>query len=415
MPVTTHLPPHDIEILRRLAERKSKLALDPVNVERKRQWYRHDAGEAGRPMVLVEAWGVVPEPVLECEHPWARGVEAGLRFEQYQFDVIKDDHVIEPYVNTNWRIEASDYGVQSVQHTADNNGRLGARRWDPPLKDLDRDLDKLKPRTFSVDRQTTFDEMEKLETVFGASVPIRLRGGFWWTLGMTITAIDLIGMENLMLFMFDNPAGLHRLMAFLRDDHLACAEWFESNGLLSLNNENDYIGSGAMGYTHDLPGEGQPPGAPVRTRDQWVLLESQETVGVGPDQFEEFVFPYQLSIAQRFGKCYYGCCEPVHNRWHILKRLPNLARISVSPWADEAFMAEAVGNKVVYSRKPNPSLVSTGVFDEAAIRADIRKTLKAARNCRVELIMKDVHTLNGEPQRLARWVELAREVVDEGR
>ena len=76
-------------------------------------------------------------------------------------------------------------------------------------------------------------------------------------------------------------------------------------------------------------------------------------------------------------------------------------------------MAEAVGREVVYSRKPNPSLISTGVFDEEAIRADIRKTLTVARNCRVELIMKDVHTLNGEPQRLTRWVELAREVVDE--
>jgi hypothetical protein len=290
---TPRLPQHDIDVLRGLAERKMRLAFDPINLERKAQWYRHDAGEAGRPMILAEAGGVVPDPVLECAHPWARGVESGLRFEQYQFDVLRDDHVIEPYLNTNWKIEAGDYGVQSVQHKADNDGRLGARRWDPPIKDLDRDWDKLKPRTFSVDRRATFDEMEKLETAFGASAPIRLRGGFWWTLGMTITAIDLIGMENLMLFMFDNPAGLHRLMAFLRDDHLACAEWLENNGLLSLNNENDYIGSGSEGHTRALPQPDWQPGAPVRLKDLWVLLESQETVGVGPDLFEEFIFPYQ--------------------------------------------------------------------------------------------------------------------------
>jgi hypothetical protein len=144
-----------------------------------------------------------------------------------------------------------------------------------------------------------------------------------------------------------------------------------------------------------------------------VLLESQETVGVGPDPFEEFIFPYQLSVAERFGKCYYGCCEPVHQRLHVLKRFPNLARVSVSPWADEEFMARELGRDIVYSRKPNPTLISTERFDEDAIRADLRHTLDVTRGCRVEIIMKDVHTLRNEPERLPRWVAIAREVIDE--
>lgn len=146
--------------------------------------------------------------------------------------------------------------------------------------------------------------------------------------------------------------------------------------------------------------------------DQWVLLESQETVGVGPKQFGEIFFPYQLSIAQRFGKCYYGCCEPVNKRWHVLKQIPNLARVSVSPWADEEVMAQELGSTCVYSRKPSPTLISTEHFDEDAIRADICKTLTIARGCRIEIIMKDVHTLNNEPWRLPRWVEIARQEID---
>jgi hypothetical protein len=74
-------------------------------------------------------------------------------------------------------------------------------------------------------------------------------------------------------------------------------------------------------------------------------------------------------------------------------------------------MAEALGRDYVFSRKPNPSLISTGVFDESAIRDDIRRTLDVAGDCRLEIIMKDVHTLNNEPERLARWVRLAREEV----
>jgi hypothetical protein len=144
-----------------------------------------------------------------------------------------------------------------------------------------------------------------------------------------------------------------------------------------------------------------------------VLLESQETVGVSPELFAEFIYPYQRDIAARFGSLYYGCCEPVHTRWHVLKELPNLQRISVSPWCDQRFMGEALGRDVVFSRKPNPTLISTATFDEGAIQADLRETLAAARGCRLEIIMKDVHELAGEPRRAARWVELARQSAAE--
>ena len=259
----------------------------------------------------------------------------------------------------------------------------------------------------------TFTRKDRWEEIFDGILPVRIRGSYWWTMGMTWTAIRLIGLENLMLYMYDNPDGLKRLMAFLRDEHLHFARWFEKEGLLTLNNENDYIGSGSMGYTNDLPRNQRAEGDAVAMKDLWGLLESQETVGVGPKHFAEFVFPYQAALAQEFGKCYYGCCEPVNNRWHILKKMPNLARVAVSPWADEEFMAQALGKDMVYSRKPHPILVSTEKFDEEAIRGDITKTLSIARDCRVELVMKDVHTLNNQPERLTRWVEIAFEVIDE--
>ena len=144
-----------------------------------------------------------------------------------------------------------------------------------------------------------------------------------------------------------------------------------------------------------------------------MLSESQETSEVGPDMFEEFVFQYQRPIIERFGLCYYGCCEAVHLKWSILKRLPNLARVSISPWCDQEYMAEALGRDYGFSRKPNPSLISTPYFNEDDIRNDIRTTVSVAKDCNLELIMKDVHTLCGEPERMARWVALAREVIDE--
>jgi hypothetical protein len=416
----TGLSSEDLQILRTLARRKAEIAADPINLERRQAWYRLDAGAAdSRPMVLAEHGGVVdanrplPDSALRCTDDTARNIERGLRHEILQFEGLQDDHVVEPDYAVKWHVTISDYGVPIVQHRAADYAGMGSRSWDPPIRDLDRDLAKLRHRTCAVNRESTLAHKARLEAIFGDILPVTLRGSFWWSHGMTNTAIDLIGLENLMLFMFDQPDGLHRLMAFLRDDYIAVAKWMEKEGLLTLNNRNDYIGSGSMGYTRDLPQPDWKPGLPVRTRDLWVLSESQETVGVGPDQFAEFIFPYQRSVVEIFGKCYYGCCEPVNNRWHILETLPNLARVSVSPWADESFMARACGRKVVYSRKPNPSLISTSRFDEDAIRADLRQTLSVAGGCRLEIIMKDVHTLNNRPERLARWVELARETIAE--
>ena len=408
----------DRDLLRQLGRRKAVLADDPVNRERRAAWLEHDAGAGGRVMVLAEHGAVMdqnrpqPDSDLKCESEWARGIEKSLRSEIYQFETLKDDHVVEPRITTNWKVTATDYGVQSVVHWADNAGHLASRSWDPPIQDLDRDFGKLKPRTFSVDREATLREKAALEEVFAGILDVQIRGAFYWTMGLTWCAIDLVGLQNLWLYMCENPEGLHRLMAFLRDDHIAFAQWLEREGLYTLNNENDYIGSGSMGYTKALPGADCQGSGRIRTRDLWVLSESQETVGVGPAQFEEFIFPYQLSIVEMFGKTYYGCCEPVDNRWRVLKRIPNLARVSVSPWANEEAMAEALGSDYVYSRKPNPTMISTGRFDEKQIRQDLGKTLAIARGCRLEIIMKDVHTLHNEPERLPRWVEIARQEIE---
>lgn len=366
-------------------------------------------------MVLAEPGGVLEEVVpissRQCRDAWARKVELRLREDIFRCEHVRDDFVAEPYFNLNWRVSVGNYGVTHETQQPETDGRRGASRWDPALKDLDRDFHKLHFRSLAVDREATMREKEKLEELFEGILPVRIRGAFWWTTGLTIVIINLIGLDGLMLAMYDNPDGLHRLMAFLRDDQLRMIEWLESEGLFTLNNENDYVGSGTQGYTTELPGPDWREGDPVRARDLWVLSESQETVGVSPQMFAEFIFPYQLPIIEKFGLSYYGCCEPVHTRWETLKTIPNLRSVSVSPWCDERIMAEGLGDRYIYCRKPHPNLVSTEHFDEDAIRQDTRRTLSIAEGCHIELVMKDVHTLTGRPERLGRWVELVREEI----
>ena len=187
-------------------------------------------------------------------------------------------------------------------------------------------------------------------------------------------------------------------------------DFLEAGRLLALNTEGAYVGSGGFGWTNALP---QPDFDPnhVRTIDMWGFAESQETVGVSPQMFGEFVFPYQLPILERFGLNCYGCCEPLDPRWHIVQNIPRLRRVSTSPWANRARMAEMLGDRFIISLKPSPSPLAEYPMDEKLVRQSLRNDLKATRGCRVKLIMKDNHTLGGHPHNAIRWCEIAHEEI----
>jgi len=128
--------------------------------------------------------------------------------------------------------------------------------------------------------------------------------------------------------------------------------------------------------------------------------------------FEEFVFQYQLPILKKFGLNCYGCCEALENRWHIIKRIPNLRRVSVSPWANLEKMAEYIGDKYVLSLKPNPTDLAVSVMDQESVRKKIKNALKITRGCILEIIMKDNHTLGNNPSNLVNWVKIVREEIE---
>jgi hypothetical protein len=198
-------------------------------------------------------------------------------------------------------------------------------------------------------------------------------------------------------------------MAILRDGTLQLLESLEAEGLLSLNSDGTYVGSGGLGWSHELP---QPDFAgKMRMRDLWGFGESQETVGISPDMFAEFIFPYQLPLLERFGLNCYGCCEPLDKRWRVVQQVPRLRRVSVSAWADVATMAGQLGDRYIFSWKPSPTDLAMP-FDEERIRARLRHAFQLTRDCRVEAIMKDNNTIGGDPSRVVNWCRVAREEAE---
>jgi hypothetical protein len=89
-----------------------------------------------------------------------------------------------------------------------------------------------------------------------------------------------------------------------------------------------------------------------------------------------------------------------------------LRRVSCSPWANVEKMAAYLGNRYVYSCKPNPAALTVPEIDAGGLRHSLRETLEKTRGCCVELIMKDNHTLAGRPENVATWCRIAREEAE---
>jgi hypothetical protein len=303
-----------------------------------------------------------------------------------------------------------------VEHAVDDQGRKLGYALCHPIKNLGEDLAKIKPSLFSVDRELTFAWKNAVEEAIGDILPSRITNrSLEWHITPSSKIVALMGMENMMCSMALEPERMHALYAFLKNDLIAFFRWLETERLLTLNNENNYVGAGSYGFTTELPGEDSVKDGKILTRHLWANLNSQETLNISPDMFQEMVFPYYKELAGEFGLTYYGCCEPVHALWDkCISRLPGLRKVSVSPWCDEKFMGQVLSKeKIIYSRKPSPNFIGLGThLNETAFSEHIEKTLRAAENCHLEFIFRDIYTLNGDRSKPGRAVKITRDLID---
>lgn len=397
----------DRAILRELATDVAELAVRPIEQEKQDLWRRHNALQPTRPLVFCDpenGWHeIFPATTYRCHGELARQWEFRLRKEIFWARRLQDDRVIEPFFDIAHVFTTTGWGLPIATV---GGGHGGAYAWAAPLREQ-ADVAKLHTPRIDVDDAATTRLHSLSEETFDGLLTVRLRTAWWWTLGMTWTLVGLRGLTPLMYDLADAPDLVHTLMGILRDGTLAVLDSLEARGLLARNSGGAYVGSGGFGWTDELPGPDVP--GPVRTAEMWGFAESQETVGISPAMFEEFVFAYQAPILARFGLNCYGCCEPLDHRWSVVQRFPRLRRVSVSPWADRAFMAEMLGDRYIFSMKPHPTDLAMATFDEERVRAVLRRDLRAARDCRVEVIMKDNHTIGNDPRRVERWVQIARE------
>ena len=146
----------------------------------------------------------------------------------------------------------------------------------------------------------------------------------------------------------------------------------------------------------------------------WGCSNAQIFSEVSPQMHWEFALQHDLRWLQRWGLTYYGCCEPLSGKIELLRLIPNLRKISASPWCKTRPLIEKVGGDYVLSRKPNPAIFAEDTWHPDRARSDLVEFVEAAAGrCHIEFIMKDISTVRYEPQRLWEWARIAMEVAEE--
>jgi hypothetical protein len=218
-----------------------------------------------------------------------------------------------------------------------------------------------------------------------------------------------MGVENTLYALIDRPDFMHRLVGRMTEGYLGMLDQLEEQGLLCGPQSLVHC-TGA--YTDDLPAPGYDPEKP-RLKDLWMFGLAQMFSTVSPQMFEDFEVDYASRICARFGLVYYGCCDPLDRKMNEVRKIPNVRKVSMSPWVEEEHGAAEIGGDFVYSRKPNPAFLATDTFNPARVREDLLTTRRIceAHGCPLEIILKDISTVRYEPQRLFQWADVAMEVV----
>jgi hypothetical protein len=404
------------DILRRLGSEIAAISSLPIHREKAMLWQKMNDLHQERPMVWINEipWhemNVNDELTLKTNHQWARDLEQTLRRTIYQWKHLPCDMVVNDYLECPIVYHTTDFGILEDVDTVftDDKNEIYSRHFNVQIKEPE-DIEKINlPKITYLEKATQYS-LDAMSDLFSGIIPIKKVGQthIWYTPWDFL--IRWWGIEEAMIDLYMRPEMVHAAYERMVDAWMHELDQFEAQNLLSLDCNNTRIGSGGYGYTSQLPGSDFKPDH-VRPINMWGCSNAQIFSSVSPEMHWEFALEHDLRWLKRFGLIYYGCCEPLDIKAEILSRIPNLRKVSISPWVSTERAVEGFGNKYVLSRKPSPAIFID--WDAAEARKQLNDFKEAAKGCNMEFIMKDISTVKYQPQKLWEWADIAMRLVYE--
>ncbi len=403
----------DRETLRALAERYAEIAHRDVQQERMGRYYRTNALERVRPVVLISEipWGEIRDDALVCTcSRELRGIESQLRCALYQWEHFQVDLVLPPVWRVMKRARSTGVGLQAQdkQLKGDTGAHISAHEYTDVLK-TEEDLAKLLIPEITYNVEVTDRALELAGEVFEGILPVELCGH-----ALQESIWDAIsryrGVDSLLMDLAMRPDFMHATAQRFAEIAEATFRQYEE---LDLLDPKQMLLHCTVACSHELPAddfEGK-----VRRKDVWGRCAAQIFGSVSPDMHDEFDLAYNEKLFGECGLVYYGCCEPMDRKIDILrKRFKNLRKVSITPWADPERAAAAMGPDLVMAAKPNPAFVSSARFNPKPVEDEIAGYLDAAKRhgTPVEFVLKDISTIANNPENLTQWADTVMGVID---
>jgi hypothetical protein len=416
--MNVNLSSHEIDILRGLAAEQARIAALPVHQEKAELWRRMNQKDPVRPMVWINeiCWNemnVDDELTQQCQHPWARNQEQGLRQLIYQWNHLPGDMIVNPYLTCPKVVRSTGMGLREEVDIlkTDPDNSVVSRHFHRQIVD-EKDIEKIRMPVVTFDRDATEENFERMNQVYAGILPVRKVGirGRWFAPWDEL--VRWWGVEEAMRDLVDRPEMVNEAVSRLVDAYICELEQWEALNLLECNHDNTRVGSGGYAYTAELPGANYNSEA-VKAANLWGNATAQIFSDVSPKMHWEFALRHEMRWLERWGLTYYGCCEPLDRKIDILRRVPNLRKISVSPWNNLERLLGKVGNDYVLSRKPNPAVLASDHWQPETAYQDIKKFLDVSRGISSEIILKDISTVRYDPRRLWEWEKIAMRLVQE--
>ncbi len=414
----------DIERLRELGKRLAEAAAHPDQERNRKIWTAVNDGGMIRPAVLARDY---PVYLLDRDgsltpavsDPFLKTVEADILLKLYEWEHLRCHRVIEPFVNCQADVRDTGLGVEASSPGADDitfvkSQEISTARHFERIMSSDEDIGMIRDPEVVHDEKSTGRRLDLMNEIFASVMEVRLHGADYFQYVPWDDLLSWMGIEEGMYDFVLNPEFMQRAVGRYTDAFIACVRQYEALGLLTSNNQNHTIGAGGYGYTTLLPPP-PPSGVGARLKDMWGFAADQIMTSVSPEMSRDFAFAAERRYTDLFGLVYYGCCERLDHKLEGLRTFPNLRKVSMSPYANIEEGMEKMGKDLIVSFKPNSNYLATTPPRFDLLREELVKVCRLARKhgCSVEILMKTIITLCGEPERLWKWCDLAMEVVEE--
>jgi uroporphyrinogen-III decarboxylase len=200
-----------------------------------------------------------------------------------------------------------------------------------------------------------------------------------WRRGPFGVACDLRGTENLLADIIINPEFVHDLMSFITN---ARKEW--------VNDRAKYLGQDiTKGDIDD---------------------DEVSTPTLSPEQYEEFVLPYEQQLCEFHGGIrYWHSCGDISKLVYAISSIPEIVLFHIGPWTDLKSTRKAFGKDTAFEKCLMPLRDVQLASEEkmADVLDEISNVLEGSRFTVRADGLDIINTAKNDLESVSKWIKIA--------